>query len=161
MGEVACTLNHLASWRDASKRGLSAAVFLEDDAVLRGGWPRVAEAISEIKADLPSWDLLYLGREPCEPDYGRAGKYVRPGFSFGTWGYALSSQGLKKVLNYDLEHAIIPADEFLPATYLAHPRRDVAKRFPPKVSAFALEEDIVVEGEKLLYGSDTEDSHSI
>jgi collagen beta-1,O-galactosyltransferase len=157
-GEIACTLNHLACWQSAAKRKLNSIIILEDDAILGQSWDEIVAAIDRLSKLDPSWDLLYLGREKLAPDEDVSVEFVRPGFSYCTFGYCLSKGGLEKLLSYRPHQIIMPIDEFLPATFLLHPRMDVRLAICPTLHAYALREDYVVEGNKDVFGSDTEDS---
>jgi glycosyl transferase family 25 len=158
LGEIACTLSHWNVWTYAHRQGLNGIVVLEDDARPETGFEDYARLLAALDAEDPAWDLLYLGRARVTPDRGLRGQFVLPGFSYHTHAYALSARGLVKALATDVAHAIIPADELLPAMYMAHPRADVRKRFPPTMAAYGLPQDIVNQHPKPQSGSDTEDS---
>jgi glycosyl transferase, family 25 len=83
---------------------------------------------------------------------------VRPGFSYCTYGYAVSGGGLRKLLATGYDKALIPPDELLPALYLDHPRPDVHKRYPRSLSAYAFEPPLVSQLPRNQWGTDTEDS---
>jgi collagen beta-1,O-galactosyltransferase len=159
-GEVACSLNHLAAWEVAAGRGLTAAVILEDDAVLLDSYPvRLCQAVLDVSGLDDEWDFLYLGRVGLQGDLptGSSG-IVKPGYSHCAYGYALSGRGLVKLLSVRFRKAIMPVDEFLPALFMDHPRPDVRARYGPCLNAYALQEDIVFQLPKDHWGSDTEDS---
>ncbi|WP_035665523.1 glycosyltransferase family 25 protein [Bradyrhizobium sp. Ec3.3] len=160
-GEVACTLNHLACWKHASERQLSNVIILEDDAILTRSLVDIVvqlDVLSELDA---RWDLLYLGREKLAVDEDFSRQFVKPGFSYCTFGYCLSKWGLEKLLDYQPHQMIMPIDEFLPATFLEHPRNDVRSAICPTLRAYALREDCVREADKNQFGSDTEESSAI
>ncbi|WP_394617396.1 glycosyltransferase family 25 protein [Lentzea sp. JNUCC 0626] len=162
-GEIGCALAHLACWRDAVEHGDEAyIVVLEDDAVLPSdfliellcGLDRLAQAEME-------FDLLYLGRFPLEPDREASLGFVEPGYSHCTFGYLLTRRALGAVLAAELEHAIVPVDEFLPALYVDHPRNDLRARFPRRLRALAFEPPLVRQRPKDEAGSDTEESEFV
>ena len=68
----------------------------------------------------------------------------------------LSPRGLNRIKEYNVEQGLIPADEFLTATYNKHPRDDVSLKYPPTLSAYAIEPHIVLQRDKDEAGSDTE-----
>ena len=80
---------------------------------------------------------------------------VIPKFSYCTYGYVLSKSGVKKIREYNVQKAIIPADEFLTSTYIAHPRIDVSLKYPPTLLAYAMNPSIVDQRPKSEVGSDT------
>ncbi|WP_338848752.1 glycosyltransferase family 25 protein [Massilia sp. W12] len=160
LGEIDCFLSHLACWENAkSHQEVKYFLFLEDDVIVPnfniGTINHILQKLSEQHAD---WDMLYLGREKLENDIFDHNFFVVPGFSYCTYSYILSRKGLDKLLNYHPQKKIIPLDEFLPATYLKHPRHDIAKSIPPSINAFALKSEMAYEGPKEIYGSDTENS---
>lgn len=157
-GEIACALNHLACWEHALRKTDIALIF-EDDAIVKD-WTQVNQALDAIEILDPTWDFLYLGRERIDPDVEIAfdTDFVRPGYCFCTYSYAVSAMGIQKLLSYNFRTIIMPVDEFLPATFVKHPRKDVSAVVLPKLNAYALATDIIFEGSKTEYGSDTEDS---
>jgi collagen beta-1,O-galactosyltransferase len=158
LGEIACTLSHWNVWMFASRCGFDGVIVLEDDAKPGPEFEGHTALLAALDEEDPAWDLLYLGRARAQPDRGVRGRFILPGFSYHTHAYTLSSRGVSKLLATGLDRAIIPADEFLPAMYLDHPRADVRRRFPPTLHAYALAQDIVDQYPKERYGSDTEES---
>jgi glycosyl transferase family 25 len=140
LGEVACALSHGEAWRLIVAGQSPFCLVLEDDVTGNSGIDDdVRRFMAEISNFDPTWDIAYLGRDALEPDTGAVSSLVcRPGYSYGTFGYVLSKNGAHKLLTYDYFRSIIPADEFLPATFVAHPREDVAERFPPTLRAYSM-----------------------
>ncbi len=155
-GEIGCTLSHLHCWKDIAHRKVPMAAILEDDAILVDGF--LHQLIEGLTAASDRFDLLYLGRLPQEPDRGRDGEFAVPGYSHCTYGYLLTLRAAQLLLAADLENALIPVDEFLPAMYLDHPRADLRTRFPPRLRALAFDPPLVHQLPKHVAGSDTEDS---
>lgn len=162
-GEVDCFLSHVECWEDAAqRRDKRFHIFLEDDALLPAeGLPALLQHATKLGHLDIEWDLLYLGREPLEPDRGRIDDFILPGYSYCTFAYALSDRGIGKLLRYDPRRCVMPVDEFLPATYLVHPRRDIANLIRPTLRAYATAPDLVLEAPKARFGSDTERSPEI
>lgn len=158
LGEVACTLSHWNVWTFAAALDVERLIVLEDDAVLEPGFDDYAGLLERLEAQEPAWDLLYLGRSRVLADRGVVGSFTLPGYSYCTYGYAVSRRGLAKLLAADLQHSVIPVDEFLPAMYVEHPREDVRRRFQPTLSAYGLAVDVVRQQPKRQFGSDTEES---
>jgi collagen beta-1,O-galactosyltransferase len=132
---------------------------LEDDVSLSAGFERELDVrLAGLQALDPAWDLAYLGRWELEPgsDVPVGDGLVRPGYSYCTYGYLLSAAGLAKLLDVGFERDLIPVDELFPALYMPHPRADVRRRYPPRLSAYAFEPPLVTQLPKELAGSDTE-----
>lgn len=162
-GEISCTLAHLACWRDAADRGDEPYVLiLEDDAVLTDGFvAALLDGLDRLEQAGVEFGLLYLGRFPLEPDHDAVPGFVVPGYSHCTFGYVLARKALDVLLGAELEHAIVPVDEFLPALYIDHPRSDLRARFPQQLTALAFEPPLVRQRPKDEAGSDTEDSEFV
>lgn len=157
LGEIGCSLAHLACWQHAMQHGDEPyVVVLEDDAVLAPDF--LAKLLTGIGNLTRSFDLLYLGRFPLEPDRPAAAGFVSPGYSHCTFAYLLRRAALSKLLALRLDQAIVPVDEFLPATYIDHPREDLRTRFPRQLVALACDPPLVTQLPKEQAGSDTEDS---
>lgn len=163
-GEIGCTLAHLACWAHAADHAATPYILiLEDDAVLAPDFhTRLHAALQRLERDQIRFDLLYLGRYPLEPDEPTTiPGLVRPGYSHCSYAYLLTKPALTVLLATALDQAVIPVDEFLPALYLPHPRPDVRARFPPQLTALALEPPLATQRPKSEAGSDTEDSDFI
>ena len=161
LGEIGCAVSHWLCWKRAGELAADCTLVLEDDVKLSAGLERGPELdlrLAALQAVDPNWDLVYLGRWALEPESEEhvGDGLVRPGYSYCTYGYVLSAAGLAKVLEVDFERAIIPVDELLPALYMPHPRPDVRRRYPPRLSAYAFEPPLVKQLPKDLAGSDTE-----
>jgi glycosyl transferase, family 25 len=161
LGEIGCAMSHLACWKRAAELGSELTVVLEDDIEFSAD-PDISltAAVGHLEVWAPGWDLAYLGRWALHPESGTpvAPLLVRPGYSYCTFAYMLSARGLERMLSVDFEHALIPVDELLPALYMHHPRADVRRRYPPRVSAYAFEPPLVTQLPKDLAGSDTEET---
>jgi collagen beta-1,O-galactosyltransferase len=161
LGEIGCAVSHLLIWRRAAERNAQLTVVLEDDVALSAWIEHELEArLAALQSHDAAWDLVYLGRWALEPeaDTPVGDGLVRPGYSFCTFGYVLSAAGLAKLLEVGFERDIIPVDELLPALYMPHPRADVRRRYPPRLSAYAFEPPLVTQLPKEVAGSDTEAS---
>jgi glycosyl transferase family 25 len=119
---------------------------------------RVSAALERLYEMDSSWGMCYLGRLQIEPDISLEDGLVRPGYSHCTFAYVLSAAGLDAVLESGYDQGLIPVDEFLPAMYADHPRRDVRSMYPSRMTAYALEPPVVRQLPKNVAGSDTEDS---
>jgi GR25 family glycosyltransferase involved in LPS biosynthesis len=160
LGEIGCTLAHLACWQHAAAAGEQPFVLvLEDDAALASGFlAALLAGLRRLADHRCTFDLLYLGRYALEPDRPAVTGFVSPGYSHCTYGYLLTRAALEAVLATRLDQAIIPVDEFLPALYIEHPRADVRARFPRQLTALAFAPPLVRQLPKQQAGSDTEDS---
>jgi glycosyl transferase, family 25 len=162
VGEIACTMNHHRCWEHAFHSKHSNSVIFEDDALFGPELFRLIPPLLERLTQLDfQWDLLYLGRESIFSDQCALGEFVVPGFSYCSYGYVVSDRGLEKLLRYNLPGHIVPVDEFLPATFMLHPREDVRRTFAPSTKAYALRTNVVAEGSKSVYGSETESSNEV
>jgi len=160
LGEIGCAISHWMCWQRAAADGADPALILEDDAVLRTGWAaRLQSSFERLSVIDPHWDLLYLGRWP-QDDQDRvvSAGIVRPGYSYCTFGYALSPFGLRRMLDCGFERGLIPVDELLPALYMDHPREDIRALYPKRLRAYALDPPLITQLPKDEAGSDTEAS---
>ncbi|MDJ1134472.1 glycosyltransferase family 25 protein [Streptomyces iconiensis] len=160
-GEVGCVLAHLACWQDAVASDASFFLVLEDDVCLPPLFvDRLLAGIGTLLERHPKAGLLYLLRFPEEPEREReAGPgFVTAGFSYWTCGYVLSREAAEKFLGAGLPQALIPVDEFLPAMYMDHPREDVRRCFPRRISAFAFSPPLLARLSRRVVGSDTRES---
>jgi collagen beta-1,O-galactosyltransferase len=161
LGEIGCTLAHLACWRHAAERRREPLILiLEDDAVLAPNFLEVLlGGLRQLGQSEPiGFDLLYLGRYPLQPDRPAGPGFVAPGYSHCTFSYLVTRRALGILLETRLDQAIVPIDEFLPSLYVDHPRPDLRARFPRQLIALAFEPPLVHQLPKSEAGSDTEES---
>jgi len=156
-GEIGCTLSHWQIWYE-SQDITEPIMVLEDDALFDKDLELKRDiAIDTLESMGKEWDVLYLGRVAL--DKSREDRLTKsiviPKFSYCTYAYCVSPRGIKKLLQYDVQKAIIPADEFLSSTYIAHPRIDVSLKYPPSLLVYALDPVIVKQRTKEEVGSDT------
>ncbi|MEU8326665.1 glycosyltransferase family 25 protein [Nonomuraea sp. NPDC048881] len=157
-GEVGCTLSHLACWERGLASDASVFLILEDDAILVDGFLSRLLAGIEAISQHGRIGLTYLARCPMEADRAAWPGFVRPGFSYCTWGYLLDRQAASALVDAHVEKAVIPVDEFLPAMYMDHPRADVRARFPKAIDALAFAPPLLEDLSADLSDSDTEAS---
>lgn len=162
LGEIGCTLSHLACWRHAAETGDEPFVLiLEDDATVGPSFlDDLLTGLDRLHGREP-FDLLYLGRFPIEPDRPALPGFVSPGYSHCTFGYLFTRSAIDVLLGCRLEEAIVPIDEFLPAMYIDHPRLDLRSRYPRQLTALAFDPPLVGQRPKDEAGSDTEDTEFI
>ena len=158
-GEIGCALSHYFLWKKIVEKNLECAVILEDDALpLKGFQNKIKKALRTFDQKSIPWDFIYLCRNKTSSKKEKKvfpGMYV-PRFSYVTVGYAISQAGARRLLAMNYQKNIIAADEFLPATYSKHPRKDIQKLFgPPQLKAFAFDPIIVRQASE---DSDTEAS---
>ncbi|MBF6150234.1 glycosyltransferase family 25 protein [Nocardia nova] len=160
-GEIGCTLAHLSCWKHAVGQSESPYIMiLEDDAVLGADFlTRLVDGLNRLEQQSISFDLLYLGRYPLEPDRpSPLPQFVYPGYSHCSYAYLVTRSALVSLLATGLAEAVVPIDEFLPAMYQPHARPDIQARFPPQLTALAFDPPLASQRPKLEAGSDTEDS---
>lgn len=143
VGEAGLTLSKIYIWQHAYQRGYKNILILEDDfnPISNIDWS-VFNELEEY-----DYDLIYLSRilqdvHPGVKDQ-RVGlkNFVKPGYSYQTHAYILSQSGIKKLVETNvpvLKQNLLPADEFLPATYTSHPRKDLRCMFQQNMQALAL-----------------------
>ena len=133
-GEVGCALSHLQAWEQAYEEGWNCVLFLEEDFKPNISLKKVAFE------ELPKTsDGFYLGRNKIgdEEEKEIGTQWLKPTYSFNLHAYCLTRSGLQKILKYDFKNNIMMPDEFVPATYTVHPRKDVAKKFKPTLNFYA------------------------
>ena len=156
-GEIGCTLSHWQIWYE-NKDSTDPIMILEDDALFGPDLELKRDlAIDTLESMNKNWDVLYLGRVPLDKSREeRLTKHiVVPKFSYCTYAYCVSPKGIKRLLDYNIQKGIIPADEFLSSTYVSHPRPDVSLKYPPSLIVYALDPVIVKQRTKEEVGSDT------
>jgi len=158
-GEIGCSLSHWSVWKECSEN-TEGVIILEDDAYFKNDMLiKVYNTIDKLKHINYDWDLLYLGRVPQDIDYEEGGPLPNLNqnlqYSYCLYGYCLSKTGIDKILNYNFEKKIIPADEFLSAAHCKHYRYDIRRDFPPTLKALAFNPRIVQQRSFDLVGSDT------
>lgn len=136
-GEIGCALSHLSIWKEAFKKGYNKILILEEDFKVLREWNE-----SDIQTD-EEWGLFYLGRNRVGEDQEQiTDTIVRPGYSYCTHAYMLSRMGIQRLLEQNFEKTIMPVDEFLPATYIEHPRADLSYVWRDTI-ALALKDDMI------------------
>ena len=145
-GEAGGICSHIKVWEDAYKNGYDNILILEDDFN-----PQRAFDFNLID-NLFGWDIIFLSRilqsshnGVYDMDWGDP-NFVKPGYSYQTHSYLLSKEGVRKLIetNVDtLKQNIIVSDEFLPATYTWHPRKDIRDLFIRNMSAYAYRENFI------------------
>jgi glycosyl transferase family 25 len=158
LGEIGCAISHWMCWQKAATAAADPALILEDDVVLADHCAaRLQSGLARLSAIDPHWDLLYLGRWALDnEDHAVTEGIVRPGYSYCTFGYALSPSGLAAMLNSGFDRALIPVDELIPALYMDHPREDIRSLYPKRLRAYAFEPPLITQLPKEEAGSDTE-----
>jgi GR25 family glycosyltransferase involved in LPS biosynthesis len=132
---IACTLMHLQLWRRIAEEGHHRVLILEDDVTCVEGYVEELERrMATLDHRDPDWDMLYGYRRPLAPDQGELDEtIVIPGYCYSLASYVLTGTGAAKLVSLHLERCIIPNDEFVPATFIRHPRDDVAELYSGKV----------------------------
>lgn len=147
-GQLACTCSHVAVWEEVARRGLEAAVVLEDDATLvdPAAFPRGLERVLAELADLGDWDWCYLFHHPyMHKDLPLARRradgapFAALQRAFPTWGtvaYVVSAAGAAKLRGaasapgrvYFLSKPLTPcfSPPFPPELYVGAPLREAA-----------------------------------
>ena len=158
LGEIGCAMTHYECWKVIKKNGPPRCIIFEDDCAPGPDFKRrTMSFLDKLERCDKFWDFAYLGRAQLAADRGFLFKEaVRPGYSYCTYAYAVSARGVSKLLDYGFEKMIFPIDEFIPATFLPHPREDIRKLIEPRLNAYAAVPDIYFQQNPELWGSDTE-----
>jgi lysyl hydroxylase/galactosyltransferase/glucosyltransferase len=157
LGEVGCTISHIAAWKkiaayEASlEPGTSTKWFIvmEDDAELNDEFAgHSSGAIGSLTRRSLEVDLLYLGRKALRPreearrmkDTSDPAVNLPRGihpveYSYWTVGYALAPGAAAKLLALEPAQAILPVDELLNLAFGVHP--DQARFLPGLPSGFS------------------------
>ena len=156
-GEIGCAISHSEIW----KRAKGTTLILEDDVKLSRNWyAKLYNTLDTLEVIDREWDMIYLGRVPQSDMEINNNTLITsniktPLYSFCTYAYMLSSKGLEKINKYEYRKNIIPADEFLSATYAEHPR-PIKLLYPPTLKAYAMWPTVA--GQNVKLGSDTGDT---
>ena len=150
-GEIGCALSHIKAWQVIVKKNLDYAIIFEDDAKPRRGFKTaVVSTFKEFKKRGIPWDLLYLCRFKVGARKERTlmKDIVTPHLSHCAVAYGLSQSGARKLLAAHLEKNIIAVDEFLPAMYNTHPRKDIQKLYSKceKLIAYSFRYNLAAQG---------------
>ena len=112
-GSIGCYLSHYRAWEKIARKNISAAVILEDDAVLENSFMRV---VSDVVGCKYEWDVVLLHaegrqggvRKICRLDGGgEMVQYMRHPYALVS--YLVSLRGAKKLLEY-CRHLRLPID---------------------------------------------------
>ncbi len=133
-GEIGCMVSHIKVWERIISEGLDRVLVLEDDFNPKG-------EISKLEEPTVDFDVAYLGRYKIQKNAEEVAidkTWVTPVASYCTHAYIVTLEGAKKLLNnYKIKQNLIPADEFLAATYTEHRREDIRALFPPTLKVIA------------------------
>jgi GR25 family glycosyltransferase involved in LPS biosynthesis len=139
-GEVGCMTSHIKVCERIVADGLDRVLILEDDFDPNGN-------IGNLEEPNGDFDIAYLGRwkiKKEDEEESLNGSWVKPVASYCTHAYVVTLEGAKKLLSYKIKQNLIPADEFLAATYSKHRRDDIAALFPPTLNAVAVADQTFV-----------------
>ena len=134
-GEIGCMVSHIQVWERIVAEKLERTLILEDDFKGNG-------QMADLDEPTVDFDIAYLGRWKISKkaeEESVGGSWVTPTASYCTHAYVVTLEGAKKLLNNykKIKKNLIPADEFLAATYTKHRRDDIATLFPPTLTAIA------------------------
>lgn len=145
VGEAGGMCSHIKIWEDAYQNGFDNILILEDD--YEPQQPFYWEAFDELENY--DHDIVFLSRllqdnidhgiDVYDTNVGL--KYwVKPGYSYQTHSYVLTKSGIKKLVENHLptlKENIVVSDEFLPAVYTTHPRKDMRCMYVQDMNALA------------------------
>ena len=147
-GEAGGMCSHIRVWEDAYSNGYDNILVVEDDFNPTRSFDfNLVDMISD-------YDILFLSRilqsihmgvydTNIENEY-----FTIPGYSYQTHSYMLSKSGIRKLVETNLDMLkknIVVSDEFLPATYTWHPRKDIRDMFIRNMKAYAYKENFILQ----------------
>ena len=140
LGEVGCVVSHIMVWEDAFHNEYENILILEDDFFMENESPPW-----EIFYELDDYDFDMIIFHPSLVEYGYNSNYNvnlkyfnEPGFSYNAHAYILTFEGISKIITENLEvlkKNLVPVDEFLPALFSTHPRKDMRCLFQRNLKA--------------------------
>ncbi|XP_064649205.1 procollagen galactosyltransferase 1-like isoform X2 [Lineus longissimus] len=136
-GEIGCFLSHYNVWMDVVKNDYGKIIIFEDDCRFEPLFrSRFDHNIQDAYANVPDWDLIYLGRKILQLNdekwVDNADHLVRPQYSYWTLAYALTLTGARKLLGQKPLGKLVPVDEYLPIMYDKHPTVKWSSEFEPR-----------------------------
>lgn len=161
LGEVGCTLSHVAAWKKVVELD-KPTIILEDDArpyweLFPADWPEVVRDLQSI-----SFDLCYLAQRNNPGPKLLTGRMTHRVDYHPLWtlAYMLTPAGAEKLLSTPWSEYLIPSDELIPAAFgLNH---DSSLN-----NAFAVPGNVVATNQRMFYsavgseGSTTEKSRAV
>jgi len=156
-GEIGCSLSHWNVWKIILEKQLEYALIIEDDAEFT---EQFSEKIKLIPEYLKDNDLIYLGRKVFNTNEEKIDDHIcKPNFSYWTVGYAVSLNGVKKLVDTGFDQKIIPVDEFLPYMYAKNCCKELEHyNINKNIGAVAFIESIINPESGSFMESDTEQS---
>lgn len=163
VGEAGGICSHIKIWEDAHRMGYDNILILEDDFLPT--MPFDWDVFNELNNY--DWDIAFLSRllqsqlsdalnfEIYDTNVG-LGSWVNPGYSYQTHAYVLNKSGLNKLIKDHLpilKNNIIVSDEFLPATYTIHPRKDIRDMYIQNMNALAYKWNVIGQTRNLASGN--------
>lgn len=141
-GEIGCSLSHVDTWVNAYELDREITMILEEDFVeqLPVPWEQVESLLSK------GYELIYLGRNALKPEeeilIDGYKNWVEPSYSYNTQAYILSKSGIKKLVEYYIDHyknEMFVIDEFLSVAFGKTDRVDILEEYKdfPKLKAAA------------------------
>lgn len=147
VGEAGGMCSHIKIWEDMYEAGHNNILVIEDDFLPHTAfdWATFGEL------DGYDWDIAFLSRL-LQPQLSNATgldirdtevgleSWVKPGYSYQTHSYVLNKSGVTKLVEDHLptlKNNIIVSDEFLPATYTIHPRKDIRDMYIQNINALS------------------------
>ena len=141
-GEIGCSLSHVDTWVEAYEKDQDITMILEEDFVeqLPVPWEQVDSLLRE------GYELIYLGRNALLPEEETPiegyKNWVEPSYSYNTHAYILSNSGVKKLVEYYIDHyknEMFVIDEFFSVAFKQTLRTDILEEYKdfPKLKAAA------------------------
>jgi len=140
VGEIGCVLSHINVWKDAYKNGYGNVLILEED--FEPSEIKDNKLIWNILDELNSFDGIFFGTKlqtGSENQEVGLNSFLKAGFVYNAHAYILSKKGVCKIVETNLNKLmdnLIPTDEFLPATFTKHLRKDIDGIFETDMNVY-------------------------
>jgi len=129
-------------WNKIIEEGHNRVLILEEDFKVNRGLDKLTEQELEKAGE---FDLLYLGRYRFDDGLSKkiSNNLEIPGNSYNTHAYSVTREGAQKLIDGGLHKNLIAPDEYVPAMYMEHRRRDIASIFKPTLSVLSTTDDFI------------------
>ena len=139
-GEMGCAVSHYSIWKHGHENGYENILIFEDD--LECDENKLIECVNVFLkfTENNSYDVFYFGfSDNPLVDIGLVSDNVmQVTFAYCLHSYVIHNKAIEILLNSDFLKSITPLDEFVPASFGFHPRKDISKlyNFRRKLNAY-------------------------
>ena len=157
MGEIGCTVSHYLVWKHAYEMNYQSVLIFEDDIDFKlnelvSGLNICSEFIKNNKCD-----IFYLACIPWLDDGEVDENIVKCEYAYQLHSYVVVRSAMKILLDAGLFDNLIVSDEFVPALYGNHPRKDIRRLYNAnrKLLAYRLRKKVVIQTDQIFGDSQT------